>query len=124
MNPSLTPSSTVATSSASQEATPNGPVWAGVLAAGIGCAAFGVLVDLCEASKGISKALNFYNPTGDLSGKTTVAILVWLLAWGALAAAWKRREFRSGGTILTITIVLVLLSILAVFPPFIDLFSH
>lgn len=112
------------TPSTLSDTAPNGPIWAGILAAGIGCAAFGGIVDLAEASKAVSNALNFYRPTGDLSGKTTVALVVWLLAWAGLSVAWKRREIRAGGAVLTITLLLVLLSIVAIFPPFMELFAR
>jgi hypothetical protein len=125
MNPTLGSEATMTTEPIeSRHTTPNGPIWAGILAAGIGCAAFGSLVDLAEASKAVSKALNFYRPSGDLSGKTTVAVIVWLLTWAALGLAWRRREIRSGGVVLAVTVLLVLFSIVAVFPPFIELFSH
>jgi len=101
----------------------NGPVWAGVLAAGIGCAALGTLVDLSEASKSISKALNFYTPTGDLSGKTILAVLVWIVAWAVLHARWKNRDVHSPKLVLTVTLVLILLAMVAVFPPFFEIFA-
>lgn len=105
------------------EATPDGPIWAGMLAAGIGCAALGGLVDASEASKSVSKALTFYTPTGDLSGKTVVAIVIWLAAWVILHGMWRHRKIRSRGAILTVTLILIVLAIVAVFPPFFGLFA-
>jgi hypothetical protein len=105
------------------EATPDGPIWAGVLAAGIGCAALGGLVDATEASKAVSKALTFYTPTGDLSGKTVVAIVIWLAAWAILHGMWRHRNIRSRGAILAVTLILIVLAIVAVFPPFFGLFA-
>lgn len=58
---------------------PNGPGAAAILAAGIGCAAVGVLAFAGDASPAIGKLLNIYNPTGTLSGVTTLAIIVWLV---------------------------------------------
>ncbi|HEX5245162.1 MAG TPA: hypothetical protein VFW23_18020 [Tepidisphaeraceae bacterium] len=101
----------------------NGPVWAGILAAGIGCAALGTLVDLSEASKSISKALSFYTPTGDLAGKTILAIIVWIIAWSVLRARWKNRDVHSPKMVLTIALVFVLLAMVAVFPPFFEIFA-
>ena len=57
---------------------PNGPAAAAILAAGIGCAAVGILSFAGDASDAIGRLLNIYNPTGTLSGVTTVAIIVWL----------------------------------------------
>jgi hypothetical protein len=100
-----------------------GPVWAGILAAGIGCAALGALVDLAEASKSISSALTFYTPTGDLSGKTIIAIAIWIIAWAVLHARWKKRDVRSPKLVLTISLVLIVLAVIAVFPPFFEIFA-
>ena len=101
----------------------NGAVWAAILAAAIGCFSMGVLIDLAEASKAISSALNLYNPTGDLSGKSTLGVLIWLIAWGLLHARWKRTNITSPVIILAITIVLLLAALLAVFPLFFGLFA-
>ncbi len=101
----------------------NGPIWAGILAAGIGCAALGALVDLCEASKSISKVLSFYAPTGDLSGKTILAVLVWIIAWVVFRARWKDRDVHSPKLVLTFSLVLILLAMVAVFPPFFEIFA-
>src|SRR5437667_12422708 len=73
------------------EMLPNGPGAAAILAAGIGCAAVGVLAFAGDASAAIGKALNFYNPTGTLSGVTTVAIVVWLASWLVLNRLWQVR---------------------------------
>lgn len=68
---------------------PNGPGAAAILAAGIGCAAVGVLAFASELSPGLRGLLNFYNPVGPLSGKTTVAIIIWLVAWYGLSWMWR-----------------------------------
>jgi len=70
---------------------PNGPGAAAILAAGIGCAAVGIMAFAAEASRPFANMLNFYNPTGPLSGKTTVAIIVWLVAWFVLSRLWKEK---------------------------------
>ena len=71
------------------DAIPNGPGAAAIVAAGIGCAAVGILAFAGDASDAIGRLLNFYNPTGTLSGVTTVAIIVWLVAWFALHRLWQ-----------------------------------
>jgi hypothetical protein len=111
------------TTNTTLQAVPNGPAWAAILAAGIGCAVFGLVVDLAEASKATSNALNFYKPAGDLSGKTIVAIVVWIIAWAVLHARWKNRKLRSPGRIIALTLILILLALIAVFPPFFELFA-
>jgi hypothetical protein len=67
----------------------NGPASAALLAAGIGCLAFGLRVTLVEASSDVKQALNFYNPVGPLSEESTVAVVIWLLVWGVLHWFWK-----------------------------------
>lgn len=105
------------------ELPPDGAAWAGILAAGVGCAFFGLLVDLAEGIKSVSNALNFYNPSGDLSGKTTVTIVVWLITWAGLRAWWKNRDIQSPGKVVALTVILILLGLIAVFPPFFTLFG-
>lgn len=105
------------------EVPTNGASWAAILAAGIGCASFGVTVDLAEKFPTVSKKLNLYNPTGDLSGKTSVAIVVWLIAWILLHAGWKNRSIRAAGMISFVTFILVVLGLVAIFPPFVDLIT-
>jgi hypothetical protein len=106
------------------ENPPNGGAWAAVLAAGIGCAAIGLLVDLAEGSKSFSAALTLSKAVGDLSGKTTLGIVCWLIAWVLLHWRWRRREIASPGRVAVITGVLVLVAMIAVFPPFFGLFSN
>ncbi len=71
---------------------PNGAGAAAILAAGIGCAALGVLALLGDAFSGIKNFLNVYNPTGPLSGVTSLAIIVWLAAWFVLNQKWDGRD--------------------------------
>jgi hypothetical protein len=113
----------MATPEAITEALPTGPAWACILGAGIGCATLGLVVDLAEASKAVSSLLNFYHPTGDLSGKTAIAILIWLTAWAVLHARWKNRNIQSPQKIMAVTLVLILVALIAVFPPFFGLFA-
>jgi hypothetical protein len=101
----------------------NGAAWAAILAAGLGCFALGVLIDLGEGTKFFSKALNFYDPVGNLSGKTTVGIFFWLIAWAILHARWKNQTIQATGKIMALTLVLVLLAIIASCPLFFGLFS-
>jgi hypothetical protein len=75
---------------------PNGPGAAAILAAGIGCAMVGILAFAAEASRPFANALNFYNPTGPLSGKTTVAVIVWLVAWFVLSKLWQNKTVALG----------------------------
>ena len=99
---------------------PNGPGGAAILAAGIGCAAMGVLAFAGDASAPIGKALIFYNPTGALSGVTTLAIILWLVSWFALNRLW-RNETVEMVKVNIASFALLAVGFLLTFPPFMDL---
>ncbi len=99
---------------------PNGPGAAAILAAGIGCAAVGILAILRDAFTTVANLLNFYKPSGPLSGVTTVAIIVWLVAWLILANRWRTRNVAIGKVNL-VAFVLLAVGLLLTFPPFMDL---
>ena len=99
---------------------PNGRAAAAILSAGAGCAFLGVIGFVADASKSIAKCLTFYRPTGPLSGVTTVAILMWLVTWFALAKRWQAKTV-SLSRIHAIAYLFLTLGILLTFPPFADL---
>jgi hypothetical protein len=92
----------------------NGAAMAAVLAAGIGSFAMGSVVLLNEA--GLFAAPALYAPAGGVTGRTTLATIVWLIAWGLLHARWKLREVPPG-PVFTWTVVLVVIAVLGTFPP-------
>ena len=94
---------------------PNGPAMAAFLAAGIGAFAVGLFVLLNET--GIFSAPTLYEPAGGVSGRTTFAMVAWLVAWGVLHARWKGREV-AAGKVWVVTAILSALGILGTFPPF------
>jgi hypothetical protein len=102
------------------ERYPNGPGAAAILAAGIGCAAMGILAFAGDASDAIGKFLNFYNPTGTLSGVTTLAILAWLVSWFVLSRLWAHSNVAVARVNLS-AFILLLVGFLLTFPPFMDL---
>ena len=107
-------------SGANDESVPNGPGGAAILAAGIGCAAIGILAFAGDASDAIGKFLNFYNPVGTLSGVTTLGIIVWLVSWFVLNRLWGTQ------TIPMVRVNVAAFALLAVgflltFTPFMDL---
>jgi len=106
-----------------ENTSPNGGAWAAILAAAIGCAAFAVVTDLAEKFKPISKLLTFHLPTGDLSGKSTVGVVVWLLAWGILHARWSGRTIARPGGIIFLSVVLLLVGLVLIFPPFVEMIT-
>lgn len=99
---------------------PNGPGAAAILAAGIGCAALGILAFAGDAVQAIGKGLNFYNPVGTLSGVTTLAIIVWLASWLVLARTWGNRSLAIN-RVTGIAFALLVVGLLLTFPPFMDL---
>lgn len=100
---------------------PNGGGAAAILAAGIGLFALGVLTVAGDKSKAVGQHLNFYHPTGPLSGVTTVAIALWLISWALLGMRWRSRDVKLR-PVLAASFVLLAVSLLLTFPPVIDLF--
>ena len=102
---------------------PNGAAAAAIMAAGIGSAIMGLMTILAEASDRIAGLLNLYDPVGPLSGKVTIALLVWLVAWRGLHAGWKDRDL-DFGRVWKGALVLVILGFVGTFPSFFDLFGR
>jgi len=100
---------------------PNGSGAAAILAAAIGSFVLAVIAFAGDKSAPIKNSLNFYKPTGPLSGVTTVAILIWILSWGLLEWRWGKRTLAMG-RINIISLTLLVVSILLTFPPVVDLF--
>jgi fluoride ion exporter CrcB/FEX len=100
---------------------PNGFGAAAILAAGIGCFSLGILTVAGDASKSFARHLILYTRTGPLSGVTTAAIAIWLLAWLVLWLRWRTREVALR-PVLVLAFVLLALSLLLTFPPIIELF--
>ena len=92
----------------------NGAAMAAFLGAGIGAFAMGLIVILNEA--GIFAAPAIYGPAGGVSGRTTLAVVVWLIAWGLLHRRWTDRELTSG-RIYAVTLLLTGIGVLLAFPP-------
>jgi len=93
----------------------NGAAMAAFLAGGLGAFAMGLFVLLNET--GIFTAPTLYGPAGGVSGRTTLAIVAWLIGWGVLHARWKARHVDARRVWMT-TLGLILLGIVATFPPF------
>jgi len=102
---------------------PNGPVAAALLGGGIGSAIFGLITLFSELSDSFAQALNWYNPSGPLSGKSILGIASFFIAWAVLHAAWKDKEVRNFNIISTIALVLLAVGLLGTFPPVWHLFS-
>ena len=98
----------------------NGSGAAAILSAGIGAFALAVLAIAGDKSPHIASGLIFYQPTGPLSGVSTVAILIWLFTWGILEWRW-RNKIVPMRRICAAAAILLGLSFLMTFPPIADL---
>lgn len=103
-----------ATSASRTSGEVNGSAMAALLAAGVGACAMGVVVLLNEA--GIFAAPALYAPAGGVSGRTTLAVIVWLMAWTVLHTRWRAREI-APGRIGAATLILIAVGLLGTFPP-------
>jgi len=97
----------------------NGATLAAFLAAGIGAFAMGFVVILNEV--GLFAAPALYGPAGGVSGRTTLAVAIWLVAWAILHHRWKARRMEPR-RVHAATGVLILLGLLLTFPPVWGLF--
>ncbi len=101
---------------------PEGPIAAAIIAGGVGAAALGAFTTLAEASADLKEWLDFKSDVGPLSGKTIMAVVVWLVAWLVLHLLYrgKPQETRRA---FTIALVLVGLGVLGTFPTFFQAFA-
>ena len=102
---------------------PNGPAVAAIISAAIGVFVLGLLTTLSEANTDIHDFLDIKNRVGPLSGKTTFAVVAYLVAWVALAPVlWKRTvPFASA---MLIAAALIALGFVGTFPKFFELFAE
>lgn len=107
---------------ANNKSLTNGPAAAAVLASGIGSLALGLATTLAQAVGPIRNALNLYDPAGPLSGKTTVAVVIWLVAWVVFHQLWKDRQMEFTKVYIA-TLILIALGLLGTFPPFFEAFG-
>ena len=103
----------------SPNARTNGSGAAAVLSAGIGSFALAVLAFIGDKSALFKSHLSFYQPTGPLSGVTTIAILIWLVTWGILEWRWHNRTLPMK-RINLIALALLGSALVLTFPPFVD----
>jgi len=108
--------------SAETKSIPSGPAVAAMISAAIGCLTIGVLTTGAVLSLDLKNALNIYNPSGPLSGKTTLGIAVWLISWLLLGFLWKDKELDLRRSFI-ITMVLIVVGLLLTFPPFFEAFG-
>jgi hypothetical protein len=100
-----------------------GSVAAALVSAGLGCFVLGLADVVADASPAMNKMFNLYNPTGALSGETTLAVLLWLVSWFALERVWTVRPPRLGAA-LGSALALLLFGLALTFPPIVDLIAR
>ena len=105
-----------------RQALTNGAAAAAVLAAGIGSFVLGLFTTLAAANEGIKGLLNWYAPAGPLSGKSSLAVIAWLVSWVVLHARWEDKEVNFD-RVFVITLILIGLGLLLTFPPVFEAFE-
>lgn len=108
---------------------PNGPAFAALLSAGLGSAALGLFTTLAEASSAFNAAMDISKNVGalpkgvgPLSGKTTYAVLVYLVSWAILAYVMRGKHYPERPLFIA-TFVLIGIGVLGTFPIFFELFA-
>jgi hypothetical protein len=101
---------------------PEGPVSAAIIATGVGATALGVLTTLAEASTSIKDWLNWNSGVGPLSGKTILAVAVWIVAWAVLHLTMRGKRYETRPALI-IALVLIGIGVLGTFPTFFQLFA-
>ena len=92
----------------------NGAAMAAFLAAGIGAFVLGLIVIVHEVGNVAIPAL--YAPAGGASGRSALAVVIWLLGWVLLHNLWKKREIQSR-PVISATMTLIVLGLIFAFPP-------
>ena len=104
---------------------PDGPGAAAMLAAGIGIGTLGVLTTAAEANEDVKGFLEDFQGSvgvGPLAGKTTLAVVVWAVAWLVLALMWKAKDVDLKKPFFT-GLALGIVGILGTFPTFFQAFA-
>ena len=107
---------------AQKETLTNGPAAAAILASGVGSLALGLFTTLAQAITPVGSALNLYDPVGPLSGKTTGAEVLWLVAWGFFHVLWKDQQV-DFAKVFFVALIMIALGLLGTFPLFFEAFG-
>lgn len=121
-NPQIEPDAALSVPEAIGVERSEGPAVAALLAVGIGAFVLGLLTTLAEVSTTIREWLQLTDAVGPLSGKTTFAMIAWLIAWVVLHLAIRERGRLTTGVLVT-TGVLLALGLLGTFPVFFEIFA-
>jgi hypothetical protein len=103
---------------------PDGPGAAAMIAAGIGVFVLGFFTTAAVISGGIKSFLAWWEwgqGVGPLAGKSTLAILAWLVSWLILDLLWRKKDVDLK-TAFYIGLGLGVLGAIGTFPTFFELF--
>lgn len=101
----------------------NGVAAAAILSAGMGSFALGIFVVLAEISPWAKGIMTLTAPVGPLSGKTTFAVIVWLVSWMVLHLGWRNRDIGRFNEVIVAAFILIGFGFLGTFPTFFELFT-
>lgn len=107
-----------ATEDTGKEVT-NGAAMAAFLAAGIGSFALGLIVFLNAI--GLISVPALYEPAGGVTGRTTLAVVIWLIGWAVLHSRWKDQQIEPR-RVQVLSFILIGLGVLLTTPPVWSLF--
>lgn len=108
----------------STDERPNGPVAAAFLAGGIGSAALGIITLVYEISNPspFADSFKWVKEVGALSGKTTLALIIFGIAWVVLHFIFRGKETNFNRMAL-LSFIGLGIGLLGTFPPFWHLFT-
>lgn len=95
---------------------------AAMISAGIGSLFLGIFTTGAVLSSGLKEALNLYGPTGPLSGKTTFAVVIWLISWWYLNSRWGGKDYDLDKAFRTL-LILLSIGLILTFPPVFEAFE-
>jgi hypothetical protein len=110
----------MSTTQSAHTVLPNGAALAAFAAAAVGAFAMGA-VSLLDAS-GLLTVPALYEPAGGVTGRTTLAVLIWLVTWAVMHHRWRTRDMPTRG-VHAVAFVLTVLGILLALPPVWALFG-
>ncbi len=103
---------------------PDGPGAAAMIAAGVGIFVLGLLTTLAVISAGVKSFLLWWEwgqGVGPLAGKSTLAVLAWIVVWFILDRMWRKKDVELKSAFY-IGLTLGILGAIGTFPPFFELF--
>ena len=110
------------TTSKQTNAVPTGAAAAAMISSAIGVFFIGFFTTMTGIIPGLGDFLNWWDPAGNLTGKTGLSIIIWLISWAVMNNKWKNTEYDLGKAF-KITLILIGLGVLLTFPPIFQVFE-